>query len=61
MAFRYIAASLDVPVLGELFLVKGVDVGGDNGVPYVLISGKGHGEEDIVQVRPCGEMSCKRQ
>ncbi|KIM56549.1 hypothetical protein SCLCIDRAFT_17148 [Scleroderma citrinum Foug A] len=45
-AFRSIAASLDVPVLGELPLVKGVSVGGDNGVPYVLTSSKEQAEED---------------
>ncbi|KIM56547.1 hypothetical protein SCLCIDRAFT_29484 [Scleroderma citrinum Foug A] len=39
-AFRSITASLDILVLGELPLVKGVSVGGHNGAPYVLTSSK---------------------
>ena len=45
-AFRNVASSLDVPILGELPLVKGVSVGGDSGVPYVLTSSKEQAEED---------------
>jgi len=45
-AFFSIATPLDVLVLGELPLVKGVSVGGDNGMPYVLTSSKEQGEED---------------
>lgn len=35
-SFRSIAATLGVPILGELPLVKGVSTGGDRGVPYAL-------------------------
>ncbi|KAG6331222.1 hypothetical protein ID866_7866 [Astraeus odoratus] len=45
-AFHNIATSLDVPVLGELPLVKGVSAGGDDGVPYILIASKEQAKED---------------
>jgi len=59
-AFHSIAAPLDGPILGDLPLVKGVSVGEDNGVPYVLTSSKEQGRR-IMQVGPCGEtLACKR-
>ncbi|KAI6026530.1 hypothetical protein PISMIDRAFT_284698 [Pisolithus microcarpus 441] len=45
-AFRTIATSLNVPVLGELPLVKGVSTGGDGGVPYILTASKEQADED---------------
>lgn len=45
-AFLTVAATLDVPVLGELPLVKGVSVGGDSGIPYVLTASKEQIQED---------------
>lgn len=35
-AFRSVASTLGVPILGELPLVTSVSTGGDRGVPYAL-------------------------
>ncbi|KAH0828609.1 P-loop containing nucleoside triphosphate hydrolase protein [Lanmaoa asiatica] len=45
-AFRSIASSLGVPILGELPLVKGVSTGGDRGVPYSLTASSQQTEGD---------------
>ncbi|KAF9244273.1 P-loop containing nucleoside triphosphate hydrolase protein [Melanogaster broomeanus] len=45
-AFRTIASTLGVPVLGELPLVKGVSIGGDSGIPYVLTTSSQQTETD---------------
>lgn len=45
-AFRATATSLNVPVLGELPLVKSVSRGGDGGVPYMLTASKEQADED---------------
>ncbi|KAF8559471.1 P-loop containing nucleoside triphosphate hydrolase protein [Imleria badia] len=45
-AFRSIASTLGVPVLGELPLVKGVSMGGDGGVPYALTASSQQLEAD---------------
>ncbi|KAF8841471.1 P-loop containing nucleoside triphosphate hydrolase protein [Paxillus ammoniavirescens] len=47
-AFRSIASTLGVPVLGELPLVKGVSIGGDSGIPYSLTANSQQTEMDGV-------------
>ncbi|KAF9219302.1 P-loop containing nucleoside triphosphate hydrolase protein [Gyrodon lividus] len=44
--FRSVTSTLDVPVLGELPLVRGVSIGGDSGIPYALTASSQQTETD---------------